>query len=188
MDEQHVFRWYLNSLHQPVAELQGSWRCGGTEGCCPPLETSNNAPVLSVLLDRQPEEVSHAVDWRKRIKMGWEQLIISCANCVDSTVCKNERSRDSHSWTTECMGPTPPRMPGSWFFLMSESHSVTAYWMTLSTPRRLKKKSRAEQINYTIGNANALSFKLSMNQTIKRLHMICNCFSSPVPTAEPLQL
>lgn len=37
-------------------------------------------------------------------------------------------------------------------------------------------------------NANALSFKLSINQTIKRLHMICNCFCSPVPTAEPLQL
>lgn len=42
-----------------------------------------------------------------------------------------------HSWTTECMGPTPPRMPGSWFFLMSVSHSVTAYWITLSTPRSL---------------------------------------------------
>lgn len=45
-------------------------------------------------------------------------------------------SINSHSWTTECMGPTPPRIPGSWFFLMSESHSVTAYWITLSTPRR----------------------------------------------------
>lgn len=47
-------------------------------------------------------------------------------------------SINSHSWTTECMGPTPPRMPGSWFFLMSDSHSVTAYWITLSTPRRLE--------------------------------------------------
>ena len=43
----------------------------------------------------------------------------------------------SHNWTTECMGPTPPRIPGSWFFLMSVSHSFTAYWITLSTPSRL---------------------------------------------------
>lgn len=63
MDKRQVH--YLNGLHQPVAELQSSRRCGGTEGCCPPLETSNNAPVLPVLLDGQPEEVSHAVDWRK---------------------------------------------------------------------------------------------------------------------------
>lgn len=54
---------------------------------------------------------------------------------------KKTSSINSHSCTTECIGPTPPRMPGSWFFLMSVSHSVTAYWITLSTPRRLAKVS-----------------------------------------------
>lgn len=43
------------------------------------------------------------------------------------------------------MGPTPPRMPGSWFFLMSVSHSVTAYWITLSTPRRLGSVAEERQ-------------------------------------------
>lgn len=51
---------------------------------------------------------------------------------------------NSHSWTTECIGPTPPRIPGSWFFLMSVIHSVTAYWITLSTPRRLQQRKRKE--------------------------------------------
>lgn len=66
---------------------------------------------------------------------------------VNCWVCRRDWGRNSHSWTTECMGPTPPKMPGSWFFLMSFSHSVTAYWITLSTPSRLK--SRAQQIHQT---------------------------------------
>lgn len=68
---------------------------------------------------------------------------------MDSNVCSSDWSSDLHSWTTECMGPTPPRMPGSWFFLMSVSHSVTAYWMTLSTPRRLKMQMHC-LLNYLL--------------------------------------
>lgn len=59
---------------------------------------------------------------------------------------------DSHSWTTECMGPTPPRMPGSWFFLMSVSHSVMAYCITLSTPRRLDGVSEDRVRNLQLEN------------------------------------
>lgn len=54
---------YLDSLHQPVAKLQSSRCCGGTKGRCPPLETSNDASILPVLLYRQPEQIPHSMDW-----------------------------------------------------------------------------------------------------------------------------
>jgi len=38
--------------------------------------------------------------------------------------------------TTECRGPTPPKMDGSWFLLMSSAHSFRAKLMTRSTPSR----------------------------------------------------
>lgn len=53
----------------------------------------------------------------------------------------------SQSWTTECIGPTPPRIPGSWFFRMSVSHSLTAYWMTLSTPNSLGNVKTCKSIH-----------------------------------------
>lgn len=68
-------------------------------------------------------------------------------HCVQQRVWS---SLNSHSWTTECMGPTPPRMPGSWFFLMSVSHSVTAYWITLSTPRRLEGVAEEKLRNWKL--------------------------------------
>lgn len=64
---------YLDRLHQPVAELQSSRCCWGAKGCCPPLETSDDASIFSILLNGQPEEIPHSVDWRntqKRKKKG----------------------------------------------------------------------------------------------------------------------
>lgn len=74
--------------------------------------------------------------WKRRKK--WMLHIVKTETVYYSILGADPWNLNSHSWTTECMGPTPPRMPGSWFFLMSDSHSVTAYWITLSTPRRLE--------------------------------------------------
>lgn len=49
------------------------------------------------------------------------------------------KKENSPNCTRECIGPTPPKIPGSWFFLMSVSHSVMAYENNLSTPSKLEQ-------------------------------------------------
>ena len=51
-----------------------------------------------------------------------EQLL----GCPSMAVSRAPKVRYSQSWTTECMGPTPPSKPGSWFLRMSCSHSLSA--------------------------------------------------------------
>ena len=58
---------HLDSLHQPVAEFQGGGSRGGAKGGSPPLQPPHEAPILSVLLDGQPEQVPEPLDCRDRV-------------------------------------------------------------------------------------------------------------------------
>ena len=55
----------LNGLDEFVSQLQG--RHGGTrhEGVCPPLESSNDPPVTSVLLNRKPDQILASLDCKQ---------------------------------------------------------------------------------------------------------------------------
>lgn len=116
----------------------------------------------------RPSFLYCSIGSQKRSRTPWtgqrdkdeQQLDYSSHNCVKDDGEEKTCSMNSHSWTTECMGPTPPRMPGSWFFLMSVSHSVTAYWITLSTPSRLERSAEKQ-----LRQPATTSFKKKKTQT-----------------------
>lgn len=53
---------YLNGSNHPVGELQGSHGCGGSKGGSASLKSPDYPTILSVLLDREPNQIPEAVN------------------------------------------------------------------------------------------------------------------------------
>uniref|UniRef100_A0A6B0UHD8 Putative secreted protein n=1 Tax=Ixodes ricinus TaxID=34613 RepID=A0A6B0UHD8_IXORI len=75
-----------------------------------------------------------AVEVVKEFAPRWRPRTIRPSLRYCSTGSQTRSRIPLNSCTKECMGPTPPRTLGSWFFLMSLSHSLSTNASSLSIP------------------------------------------------------
>ena len=70
----------------------------------------------------------------------WNPLISLPSFWYCSTGIINKSFMPCASCKNECIGPTPPKMAGIWFCLMSANQSVTKRVINLSKPKKRQKR------------------------------------------------
>ena len=70
----------------------------------------------------------------------WNPLISLPSFWYCSTGIINKSFMPCANCKNECIGPTPPKMAGIWFCLMSANQSVTKRVINLSKPKKQNKK------------------------------------------------